>query len=510
MTATFLARVSNWHRLQVAPLPARLPRRLSYLLGGLLLVGLALALAYLPLKLAAAAVVLPIGLLLLLLHPTWGLLALIPLIPFSSLISFRLAGVQVGAMEAVLALTIAAWLLRMAARRSIVVPRAPLMLAWGIWMAAVFLSWLVALSIGSAAAETIKWIEMLAVYLFVVANLNRRMLPLVLAVTIASGVIQAAIGLYQYYWGVGPQGFLLMEGNLLRAYGTFRQPNPYAGYLGLTLPLAYSLALHYAGRLRLALGLRRRSEDGPRTVSWRPLLALVATAAATAVIVAGIYASQSRGAWIGMVAAVVVVTAIRSRRAMILFASLAVVAAVLFALGATDLLPASITQRFAGVLPTLQIPNIATTEVTDANFPVIERLAHWQAALDMWRDHLWLGVGFGNYAPVYPAYAIGRWLDPLGHAHNFYLNVAAETGLLGLLAYLAFWLFAFRLGLLSIRANRQFLRAAAVGAVGVLVYFCLHNVVDNLYVQGMYLQVALTLGILAILHRKVDKGRYGD
>ena len=27
------------------------------------------------------------------------------------------------------------------------------------------------------------------------------------------------------------------------------------------------------------------------------------------------------------------------------------------------------------------------------------------------------------------------WADPLGHAHNYYLNVAAETGLLGLAAY---------------------------------------------------------------------------
>ncbi len=55
----------------------------------------------------------------------------------------------------------------------------------------------------------------------------------------------------------------------------------------------------------------------------------------------------------------------------------------------------------------------------------------------MFGDRPWLGVGFGNYEAVYPAYAIGIWRDPLGHAHNYYLNVAAEAGLIGLAAYLA-------------------------------------------------------------------------
>ena len=36
----------------------------------------------------------------------------------------------------------------------------------------------------------------------------------------------------------------------MRAYGTFQQPNPYAGYLGLTLPLAFSVALWGVETLR--------------------------------------------------------------------------------------------------------------------------------------------------------------------------------------------------------------------------------------------------------------------
>jgi O-antigen ligase len=241
---------------------------------------------------------------------------------------------------------------------------------------------------------------------------------------------------------------------------------------------------------------QRRSQirTGVSSLALSALLAAV-----TGLILCGLYASQSRGAWIGAAASVIVVSAVRSKRAAVLFATVVTLLAIVGATGAFDLLPESVVQRFADVIPVTGIPNIAIAEVTDANFPAIERLAHWQSALNMWRDHLWLGVGFGNYPAVYPVYAIGRWLDPLGHAHNFYLNVAAETGLAGLLAYGLFWLSAFALGWRAVRGSRGFQRAVAIGCLGVLVHLTVHNMVDNLFVQGMYLHVAAVLGLLVFI-----------
>ncbi len=69
-------------------------------------------------------------------------------------------------------------------------------------------------------------------------------------------------------------------------------------------------------------------------------------------------------------------------------------------------------------------------------FSVIERLTHWQAAVRMAETQPWLGVGFGNYAAAYPDFRLLLWENALGHAHNYYLNVAAEIGAIGLLAYL--------------------------------------------------------------------------
>jgi O-antigen ligase len=321
---------------------------------------------------------------------------------------------------------------------------------------------------------------------------------------------QAILGLYQFLFRVGPEGFLLFGGRFLRAYGTFRQPNPFAGYLGLVLPIAFSLALWGLASRRPAIADRRLpSGDGAATPS--PLLVTFLSALAFGLMLAALYASQSRGAWIGFVAAVIVVSLVRGGSTMALSIGVVIVLAALGAIGAFQNLLPVITQRFSGALTALSIPDIATAEVTDANFAAIGRLAHWKAALDMWRDHLWLGVGFGNYAVIYPAYAIGRWLDPLGHAHNYYLNVAAETGLLGLMAYGIFWLSAFRLGWAAVRCSSGFQRAVAAGCMGVLVHLSVHNLVDNLFVQGMYLHVAVVLGLLCLIYlARIDNSAHQD
>src|SRR5512136_2656888 len=223
-------------------------------------------------------------------------------------------------------------------------------------------------------------------------------------------------------------------------------------------------------------------------------------------MLAALYASQSRGAWIGFAAALVAVSLARGGRSAVIFGLVVAIVATAGAVGDVSL-PPTITERFADVLPAAGsmpmagIPDVATIPVTDANFAAVERLAHWQAALAMWRDHPWLGVGFGNYAAIYPAYAVGRWLDPLGHAHNYYLNVGAEAGLVGLLGYIFFWLSAFGLAWQAIRRSEGFQRALAAGGLGVLVHLSVHNGLDNLFVQGMYLHVSIVLGLLALIYR---------
>jgi hypothetical protein len=119
------------------------------------------------------------------------------------------------------------------------------------------------------------------------------------------------------------------------------------------------------------------------------------------------------------------------------------------------------------------------------------------------------GVGPGHYDIAYPQFAIQGWPQPLGHAHNYYLNVLAEMGLVGLVAYLGALASWFLTGL---RALRQLLpsgilgvatleHAVVIGVLGSLAAAAVHNGFDDLYVHGMNVHVGLLLGLMLIMGR---------
>lgn len=167
-------------------------------------------------------------------------------------------------------------------------------------------------------------------------------------------------------------------------------------------------------------------------------------------------------------------------------------------------MPATIAARLTGFLEYARFEDVRGVGINDANYAVIERMAHWQAALSMWRERFWLGVGFGCYEAAYPAHRLVNWPFALGHAHNYYLNLLAETGVLGLGAYLAL------LGSIFVRlwgASRRetgWTRGLALGLVGAWTHFTVHNLVDNILVNNTHLHLAVLLALSAWVCGKMD------
>ena len=488
-----------------------------------LLLALALALAIGPLRLLLPAVAATAVGLLLLRWPwlVWPLVG--AALPVSS-------GVRVGPLtgtEGLLAAAVVLWLVdgvrqsrNQAGKLQLAWRPRLVLLALALYLAAQGLSLLRAPNLAEGVAEMVKWAEFALVLLVVPQMVGRAQARWLVAGLLLGGVAQALLGIYQFVFRIGPPWFLIL-GRFMRASGSFDQPNPYAGYLGLTLPVAASLSLWALGQWR------NRDAQGRQLAAWLDLLFY---AGATALLGAALLASWSRGGWLGALAGIGVVIALRTRGTV----ALAVVGvALLLAAGGplAAVVPAPVAERFAdlpefiGVSsdPVVQQIGIFRQPVTDANFAVLERLAHWEAARRMWMGSPWLGIGTGNYAVVYPEVNIRRWQEPLGHAHNIYLNTLAETGLIGLLAFLGFWLSAalfvarraFRQPFNTAwnetaTSNKQYAisniswnRALALGVLGVLAHLAVHNVFDNLFVQGMYLHVALWLAALLIANDRL-------
>ncbi len=433
-----------------------------------------------------------------LLWPPIILPALAFAVPFGP--GIPLGGFTLGTTDLLIGLLLGLWILQSWAHRSWKWPHIPLVWPLLLYLITLTLSLAHAWNLHAAIPEFIKWAEILLLYITASALLSANhtvpSIPFsprdILTVSlILAGVAEALLGLAQFFLRLGPPGFIIL-GRFLRAYGTFAQPNPYAGYLGLTFPLALSLGLHAFSEL---FKMRREAH---RLSTWT-LVGLWFYPISASIMGLGLLASWSRGGWLGMAAGISVVIALRSRRAALLSGILLFLLLAAIVLGSIGAFPPALAQRFQGLQDWslfLRPVELRAIRVTEANFALVERMAHWWAAYAMWKDHPFLGVGIGNYPIAYEAYRMPGWKAPLGHAHNIVLHVMAETGLIGLAGYLILWAWVFILGFRSLKTRQGRERALLVGALGSLTHLTVHNLFDNLYVHGMYAYVALLLALL--------------
>ena len=230
---------------------------------------------------------------------------------------------------------------------------------------------------------------------------------------------------------------------------------------------------------------------------------LAATALCCALILAALFASWSRGAWLGFCASLAVMLVAWPRRLLNGVAIALVAIFIVAAAWSAGLLPSSIVNRLTTAATDLfTVSDVRGIHFHPGNYAVIERLAHWQAAGNMADHNPFFGVGLGNYAEAYERYRLINWEAPLGHAHNHYLNILAETGIVGLIAYVGFWLCIFRLTWAARQHPDRLARCVAIGLLGCWTYISVHSVFDNLYVNNLFLHIGVLLSVLAILHRQ--------
>ncbi|MCC6613328.1 MAG: O-antigen ligase family protein [Anaerolineae bacterium] len=439
-------------------------------------------------------------------HPAALLAILLVLAPMRTLIATEFPRVTGGPwplpldVGQILAFAlVASWLVHRILRgraETRTIPWSPVYLPLIVFIVAGALTAFNAFSLGAWLTEWLKWLLMLVIAV-VVYDLGREIgwRPFVFMLVMAA-LANALIGIYEFFGGSGALHLVVNE-RFFRAFGTFGQPNPFGGFMGLIAPLAITSALSHL----LALWRRWRAL---RRVDAGALAGLVFYGAASAVIALALMLSWSRGAWLGFGVSLAVVAFALPRR---LSLSLGLAAALLIGFGglyASGRLPASVAERLGTIVEELfSLRDVRGVDITPENYAVIERLAHWQAAVEMATNQPWLGVGLGNYEAAYPAYRLLNWKFPLGHAHNYYLNVLGETGIIGLIAYGAFMVFVFAFAWRSRRHADPGARLAAIGVLGVWAYLAMHSLTDNLYVNNVFIHLSVTIGMLCILNADV-------
>ncbi len=127
-----------------------------------------------------------------------------------------------------------------------------------------------------------------------------------------------------------------------------------------------------------------------------------------------------------------------------------------------------------------------------------QRFSYWKAALGMVSDNPWFGVGWGAFESAYPRYMIlGGY--PVKLAHNNYLQVCAETGIVGLNMFVGIWLVAIYTFWRKVRSPETgLMRGLACGFGAGIIAFIINSFVDfALYLPTLATFAFATLGLLA-------------
>ncbi len=230
-------------------------------------------------------------------------------------------------------------------------------------------------------------------------------------------------------------------------FGPYVNRSHFAGYLVMAIPLALGFALEALQSLRRAWTRRR--------VGWLALggpegNAFVRRGAEAMVLLVGLLASRARGGVLGFsVSALALVFAGRHRRLALLVGAAAAGLGVAW-VGLGDLVGAFETRGLKG-----------------------SRLDWWVDMLPLARRFPVFGAGFNAFATAYAPYQTLWRTEWIGEAHNDYLQVLFDLGLVGV---------ALVLPLLAILFHRALAQAGRspldLGLLGSLLGLAAHALVD--------------------------------
>ena len=355
-----------------------------------------------------------------------------------------------------------------------------------------------AISVGAWLNEWLKWVLMLIMAVLVVSIAGKLRWEWLVLGLVMAGIANALIGFYIFFGGSGAL-HLLINNRFFRAFGTFGQPNPFGGFMGLLTPLALTAALGY---LMIFWSRWRQTKQ----IAIELIIPLIFYSSAFVLIAGGVIISWSRGAWLAFVVSIAMIMVALPRKIWqglgLLFAASLLIAG----LWLTGKLPISIAERIQSSTAELfTFDDVRALDITPENYAVVERLAHWQAATNMAWNNPWFGVGLGNYEAAYARYRLINWDMALGHAHNSYLNVLAETGIIGLSVYVVLWISIVYFTWWTRKHPDLIARYVAVGLLGTWTYMTVHSLTDNLYVNNIFLHLGVMLGILATLYGQTWK-----
>lgn len=317
----------------------------------------------------------------------------------------------------------------------------------------------------------------------------KRLRFVVRAITIF-GFLLAVFGMLQYF--INPaQIYWLRQPQYAVPFGPFINRHHFAAYMELTialpLGLLFSGAVTDERRLLYAFAIGMMSIALLLTQSRGGLLSLAAEVFFLVVITGVIRRRDKRAAETA--------TPGMTTRAALVRAGLG------FALVAALLVSAI---SFGGEESLVRL--VGTVDAAD---PTSGRTQFWQGAWEVIKHHPVLGAGLGAFGVAYTRYDVLHGIERLEQAHNDYLQVLADAGIVGGVLGLCFIGLLFRYGFARINSADKFRRGVAAGALAGCFAVLVHSFFDFSLHLPSHALLFLVLAALATLNGRVEEADAG-
>ncbi len=137
--------------------------------------------------------------------------------------------------------------------------------------------------------------------------------------------------------------------------------------------------------------------------------------------------------------------------------------------------------------------------------PTTGRAHFWSVTVDIIKNHPVIGTGLGAFAVVYTGYDTRNGLYRLEQAHNDYLQVLSDGGIVGAAIGLVFLAALFRMGFTRRESRDDFRRGVATGALAGCFAVLVHSFFDFTLHTTSNALLFLVLAALATMNGRVEE-----
>jgi O-antigen ligase len=301
---------------------------------------------------------------------------------------------------------------------------------------------------------------------------------------IVLGSLEAAYGMVQYLTGYQKIFGFTKQFYTDDATGTYINHNHFAGFLELVIPFA-AMMVFYNLQSPSAHGVpeRRRLRGGRYSLSLHPPILFYAFL--VILLLMAVVFSRSRMGIFSVLASLILMAFLGrlggGRRAWMVITLLVIACSMTYAVW-IGLDP--VISRFETLTPSaLEDPS--------------GRLAMWRQASGIIRDYPTVGTGLGTFVVAFRRYQTTSLDFLLDHAHNDYLEVTTDTGILGAaLLFIPIIGLLFKMILAYVEARNPYRRSVLLACIGGSVALLIHSITDfNLQIPANALLFAVILGI---------------